>query len=167
MLIRKATCEEMLALWGYRKKSTASPTARFFCDNINSGNAVFWTLDNDGKLIGELYAFLELEDRDFADGQNTAYLCAFRIREEYRGQGYGSKLMNTVLNDLKEKGFRYAVIGVGSDEPQNIRLYQRLGFNTKIRDCHYDPCAMDENMCPVYEETAWWLLRKDLISCGE
>lgn len=162
MLIRKATGEEMLALWGYQEASTASPTATFFYNNITTGNAVFWTLDNDGELIGELYVFFDLEDKDFADGKNTAYLCAFRVKKEYRGQGNGSRLMATVLAELKEIGFRNVTIGVGCDEPQNIRLYRRFGFNTKIKDCHYDPCAIDENMLPQYEDTAWWLLQKGL-----
>jgi len=70
--------------------------------------------------------------------------------------------MATALAELKKMGFRNVTIGVGSDEPQNIRLYRRFGFNTKIKDCHYDPCAMDENMLPQYGDTAWWLLKKGL-----
>ena len=162
MQIRKATGEEMLVLWGCQEFYMASPTAKFFYENITSGNADFWTLDKDGELIGELYAFYNLTDKDFADGKTTAYLCAFRVEPEYRGKGNGSRLMTTVLMDLKEKGYRNVTIGVGSDEPQNYRLYQRFGFNTKIKDCHYDPCGMDENMQPKYEETVWWLLKKDL-----
>ena len=80
MQIRKATGEEMLKLWGYRDHETASPTAKFFYRNVTSGNAVFWTLDNGGELIGELYVFLNLDDKDFADGKNVAYLCAFRVK---------------------------------------------------------------------------------------
>ncbi len=73
MLIRKATGEEMLKLWGYQDANKASPTAKYFYRNISSGNAVFWTLDRDGELIGELYAFLNIEeDKDFADGITTA-----------------------------------------------------------------------------------------------
>ena len=162
MLIRKATAEEMLNLWGYQDGIPASPTAKFFCRNISSGNAVFWTLDNDGDLIGELYVFLNLDDKDFADGKTTAYLCAFRVKEGYRGKGLGSRLMNTALAELKEIGFRSATIGVGSDKPHNIRLYRHLGFSRKIKDCHYDPCGMDENNQPEYEEEAWWLLSKEL-----
>ena len=161
MQIRKATAAEMLKLWGYKELDTASPTAKFFYNNITTGNADFWTIDKDGELIAELYAFFNLEDKDFADGKTTAYLCAFRVKQESRGQGNGSRLMTAVLKDIKEKGYQKVTIGVGSDEPQNYRLYQRFGFNTKIKDCHYDPCGMDENMQPKYEETVWWLLQKD------
>lgn len=162
MLIRKATEDELLKLWGYRDKNTASPTARFFCDNIASGNALFLAADNGGEIIGELYAFFDLDDKDFADGETTAYLCAFRVKREFRGKGIGSRLMETALAELKKTGFRATTIGVGSDEPRNQRLYRSFGFTEKLKDCHYDPCGLDENMRPLYEETAWWLLKKEL-----
>ena len=162
MRIIRATGEEMLELWGYKDANTASPTARFFFNNLTSGNALFWALDDEGEIEGELYAFLNLEDKDFADGERKAYLCAFRVKEEYRGQGYGSQLINTAVEELSKKGFCSLTIGVDSDVPQNVRLYKRLGFNTIIKDCHYDPCSMDENMQPHYEENVWWLLQKEL-----
>ena len=162
MLIRKATGEEMLSLWGYEDAESASCTAKFFYRKITSGSAVFWTLDHGGRLIGELYAFLDLDDKDFADGSDRAYLCAFRVKAEHRGQGLGSRMMERAVADLKERGFRSATIGVGPDEPQNVRLYRRMGFTEKIKDCYYDPCGFDEDGQPVYEEAGWWLLAKEL-----
>ena len=162
MQVKKATGEEMLKLWGSQGFDTSSPRAEYFCNNITEGNAAFWFLDRDGEAIAELYAFFDLADKTFADGRTTAYLCAFRVKAEYRGQGHGTRLMTAVLAELKEMGFRYATIGVGSDEPRNLRLYQRFGFSMKIGDCHYDPCGMDENMQPIYDDTVWWLLRKSL-----
>ena len=162
MLIRKATGAEMLKLWGYRDTDTVSPTARFFDNNISSGNADFWTIDNNGELIGELYAFRDIpEDRDFADGKTTAYLCAFRVRKDFRGQGLGSRLLETVLAKMRAEGFQRVTIGVGPEEEQNVRLYRRIGFNVKIKDCYTDPCAMDENMRPQKDE-CYWLLAKEL-----
>lgn len=34
-----------------------------------------------GELIGELYVYKNLLDKDFADGETSAYLCAFRIKK--------------------------------------------------------------------------------------
>ena len=148
MIIRKATALEMLRLWGYSDIATASPTTRYFFENIESGNAVFWTAEEEGNLIGELYVFLNLTDKDFADGKNTAYLCAFRVSEEYRGQGIGTSLIRTALEDLSKRGFHSATIGVEASEEWNAKLYSRLGFNTRIKECNEDPCAMTENMKP-------------------
>ena len=105
---------------------------------------------------------VNLKDKDFADGEDVAYLCAFRVKKEYRRQGLGSRLMNAVLTELKKAGFRSVTIGVSSDEPLNIELYRRFGFSAKIKDCYYDPCGMDDNGQPEYDEAGWWLLSKSL-----
>lgn len=162
MQIRRASGEEMLALWGYPDLEAASPTARFFYQNIASGNAVFWALEHEGALIGELYVFFDLADKDFADGKTPAYLCAFRVKPGFRGHGLGSRLMERALGELKTQGFRRSTIGVSETEPQNLRLYRRFGFAEKVKDCRADPCAMDENMQPVVDPEPWVLLRKEL-----
>ena len=160
MLIRKASGEEMLNLWGFEDPEQAPPTARFFYQNISSGNAVFWTVEHDGELIGELYVFFNIdEDNDFADGSTTAYLCAFRVKKEYRGQGLGSRMMEKALSDLKARGFRRAAIGVS--EERNEKLYRRMGFCTKIKDYFFDPCARDGHMRPE-PDAGFRLLAKDL-----
>lgn len=100
------------------------------------------------------------EDPDFADGKTTAYLCAFRIKQEYRGQGLGSKLMHVAFADLKSMGFRRATIGV--NDPRNKALYRRLGFDTDVKTCYVDPCARDENMQPEPDDVGFLLLAKEL-----
>ena len=160
MLIRKASGEEMLNLWGYEDAGQAPPTARFFYRNISSGNAVFWTVEHEGELVGELYAFLNIEeDKDFADGITTAYLCAFRVKKEFRGQGLGSRMMESALADLKARGFRRATIG--ASEERNKKLYRRMGFLTEIKDCFFDPCARDARMRPE-PDAGFLLLSKEL-----
>lgn len=161
MTIRSATKEEMLSLWGYKDVNTASPTAIFFHNNISSGNTIFWTVEEDDELIGELYVFKDLSDKDFADGTSTAYLCAFRVREDYRGQGIGSKLLEHVLDDIKSKGFSKATIGVSPDEERNLKLYKSFGFNNKVKECYVDPCALDDKMQPK-KDSGFWLLEKEL-----
>jgi len=124
------------------------PTTAFFYENIKNNNAQFWTYDNDSKLAGELYVFRSLDDKDFADGRDKAYLCAFRITEELRGKGYGTKLISHVINCLESEGITTVTIGVDETEEANVRLYHKLGFLEKIKDCYTDPCDVDENMQP-------------------
>ncbi len=106
--------------------------------------------------------FRDLEDKDFADGQSTVYLCAFRVKEEYRGQGIGTRLMETVLADLKANGYCRTTIGVDRDDPRNRDFYRRMGFTQKVKVCYYDPCGQDENMQSLFEEQGWDLLQKEL-----
>lgn len=161
MKIRKATEQEMLSLWGYKNIDSVSPTALFFAKNISSGNAEFWTLSDNGQIIGELYIFWELGDKDFADGNNRAYLCAFRIKNEYRGKGYGGSLLKKVLEYIKNKGIQTVTIGVNETEKHNIRMYYRFGFINKIKDCFEDPCNIDSEMKPK-ASPCFWLLAKSL-----
>ena len=165
MQIRKAGGEEMLKLWGYRGLDDAPNTAKLFFRCIASGTADFWALEHDGSLIGELYAFLNIEaDPDFADGRTTAYLCAFRVREAYRKQGLGRRLMETVLSDLRSRGFRRATIGAERSDARNIGFYRRMGFAETVKVCFTDPCAMDENNRPEPDAEGFLLLSKDLLS---
>ena len=156
MIIRKATAREMLGLWGYKNIDEAPNTAKFFYNNISSGNAVFWTADNEGELIGELYVFLDLDDKDFADGKGKVYLCAYRIRNDYRGQGIGSQLIRTVLDDLKSSG--YKCVTIGADDESHVKLYKHYGFSSVIKKVYCDPCAMDRNMQPEHVENGYWLM---------
>lgn len=161
MKVRKATEKEMLCLWGYQDTEPLPPTALLFAWNLFTGNAEFWALEDNGRIIGELYVFWKLEDQNFADGKTRAYLCAFRVQKEYRGKGCGSLLMREVLQYLKDKGVRAAAIGVDATEERNIRMYRGFGFTSKIKDCFEDPCDLDDEMnpkaCPCF-----WLLEKSL-----
>lgn len=159
MIIRQATGGEILELWGCPVLADAPPTARFFYREISAGNAVFWAIEHDGKLIGELYAFLQLEeDPELADGSTTAYLCAFRVEKAFRGQGLGSRLMEHALAELKTRGFRRATIGV--DDARNERLYRRLGFLQTVKTCDLDPCARDAYMRPLPDPGCLLLARE-------
>jgi ribosomal protein S18 acetylase RimI-like enzyme len=155
MLIRKGTINEMQSLW-YKKY-----TSEFFKDNIKSGNAEFWTIEINQILIGELYIFKSLNNSQFANGIDTAYLCAFRISEGFRGNGHGTALMKQVFERLKVLGFKYVTIGVVEEEKANIRLYNRLGFTERIEIFNFDPCDVSEDNKPA-ACTEFTLLRKVL-----
>lgn len=62
----------------------------------------------------------------------TAYLSAFRTVKEHRGQGYFSKLMSFMLADLKQKGFKRAILGVEPEEAENKAMYRHWGFTEMI-----------------------------------
>ncbi|NLO40793.1 MAG: GNAT family N-acetyltransferase [Ruminiclostridium sp.] len=155
MTIRPGTIDEMLSLW-YKFYTT-----EFFVENLQSGNAEFWTVEDQGRLVGELYLFKHLSDHDFADGFTTAYLYGFYVAEDMRGKGLGTLLLKTVLERLSELSFRYATIGVEPHEKANVRLYERMGFTEKIKTCHINLCDVDKNYRPTHYPR-YRLLRKTL-----
>lgn len=155
MIIRKGTILEMQRLW-YQEFTT-----EYFLDQIQKNNAEFWAVEEHGNIIGELYLFKNLSDQDFADGDTTAYVCAFRIVEEKRGRGFGTELLKIVFDRAQALDFKYLTIGVDVEEKDNINLYTRLGFIEKIKMVEEDPCDVDENLKPVKCER-FMLLRKEL-----
>lgn len=64
-----------------------------------------FTLFHDDKLIGELHVKYDSEDKVFAEKGKRAYLFAFRIHKDYQGRGFGKMLLETVLAELKAKGY--------------------------------------------------------------
>ena len=64
---------------------------------------------------------------------DSAELCAFRTVREHRGEGYFSRLMTFLLEDLRRKGFVRAVVGVEPGETRNLAIYRHWGFTDLIR----------------------------------
>ena len=87
----------------------------------------------DGTVICEATAVL---NPDFGQAcgkpDHTVELCAFRTNKGYRGKGYFSKLMVFLQEDLKQKGYRKAVVGVEPDEKRNREIYSHWGFTEYV-----------------------------------
>lgn len=66
-------------------------------------------------------------------GDGAVYLCAFRTVKEYQGKGYFSKLMQFMLDDLREKGFTRATLGVEPAEEINKKIYAHYGFTEYVK----------------------------------
>jgi GNAT superfamily N-acetyltransferase len=151
-LIRMGSKGEMIQLWG----NSNLPTQMYFVEGIEKGNIEFWTIENelDNSLIGELYIFWNSEDEDEANGSFRAYLCAFRINKEYRGKGLGKKLIQRVLQRIKEKGFCEVTIGADNDDAERLTsIYKSWGFSELLKLQNIDYHYIDINNNPTkYEE---------------
>lgn len=79
-------------------------------------------------LIGQVFIQLDSERPEMADGKDRAYLYGFRIRPTYRSQGLGSRMLNFVQDDLRERGYTLLCLNVAIDNPRAQSLYTRLGF---------------------------------------
>ena len=90
-----------------------------------------------GRIICEATAILCPDHAQNSAGlidRRTAYLCAFRTAEAYRGQGYFSKLLDFLLNDLRLRGYARATLGVEPDEEKNRQIYRHFGFTEWIKE---------------------------------
>lgn len=50
------------------------------------------------------------------------------VLKEYRGNGIGKKLMETLMNDFKEKGIENFELYAFSTNENALRFYEKLGF---------------------------------------
>lgn len=161
MLIRIGSKDELKQLWG----NSNSPTQTYFVDGIEKGNIEFWTIENeiDSSLVGELYIFWNSEDKDEANGNDRAYLCAFRINKEFQGSGLGKMLMQRVLLRVKEKGFSEATIGVDNDDVERLTcMYKSWGFSNLIKMQNIDYHYINKNNKPTYYEVPYALFLNKL-----
>lgn len=71
------------------------------------------------------------DDKGYRE-DGTAYLSAFRTVKGYRGKGYFSKLLRFMTEDLRQKGFARAVLGVEPEEILNKQMYLHWGFTGKV-----------------------------------
>ncbi len=160
MNVRKATVEEFKKLWNYSRTTTYE----YFLKNLSSENFEFWTVENNGELIGELYIVWDAIDKEEADGIKRAYLCAFRVKEEYQGKGIGSKLMKGVIERVKERGFIELTIGIDNDDYEKLfSMYKHFGFDIHIKKKDTDNHYLDANGNPVKYNESYKLIMSDLL----
>ena len=70
-------------------------------------------------------AWLDLMKRS---GERVGYIWAVRVFPLLRNLGIGTLLMSCAEDLLRERGFAAAEVGVEKDNPDALRLYQRLGY---------------------------------------
>ena len=95
-------------------------------EGFRSGRSIPYYGILDGMVICEATAVLNPDFMQAAD--HMAELCAFRTNKAYRGKGYFSKLKDFMLQDLKQKGYTKAVVGVEPEENLNREIYHHWGF---------------------------------------
>lgn len=104
--------------------------------NYQTGRSIPYYGILDGTIICEATAVVDPGEVQNSAGmidETTAYLCAFRTIKEYRGKGYFSRLLRFVLNDLIQKGYTKAVLGVEPDDKMNKAMYTHWGFTEFIK----------------------------------
>lgn len=55
------------------------------------------------------------------------------ILPEYQNQGYGSKLLSALLQELECRGIKGVMLTADADNEGAIRFYERFGFKTVIK----------------------------------
>lgn len=80
--------------------------------------------ESEGKVIGAVWVRI-MNDYGHIDDNTPSF--AVSLYKEYRGLGIGTKLMKTMLAELKAKGYEQASLAVQKSN-YAVKMYKQLGF---------------------------------------
>ena len=88
-------------------------------DNVKNDLIAVYKKENN-KFIGCGYGVIE-----------KGYIGLFDIivKNEFRGNGYGTKIVQTILSKANEQGIEKAYLSVVDNNVVAKKLYKKLGFN--------------------------------------
>lgn len=132
---------------------------RVFADayhRMRRGNSILWVAELPGKgLIGQVFIQFICDRPELADGVERAYLYSFRVRKNYRSCGLGSRILDTVEEDLRERGFIYVTLNVARDNPRAQQLYVQRGYHVVAPEPGIWSYQDDKGIWHRVEEPAW------------
>jgi len=107
-------------------------TDETYTEYINNNNHMF-VVEVDGEIIG--CATLHLQKKLIRDGGIAGFIEDVVIREEFRGNNIGSKLISKLIDKSKELGCYKVVL---SCFPDRENFYIRNGFYNESINMRYD-----------------------------
>jgi ribosomal protein S18 acetylase RimI-like enzyme len=129
---------------------------------VQQAKAIIWIAEVNGSgLIGQCFVSLTGNRPELADGVIRAYIYGFRVKPHFRNQGIGTKMMNIVEKDLKQRGFRQITLNVGQENHAAKRFYTRLGYVIVSADPGQWSYIDDKGKRQDVHEPAWRMI-KDL-----
>jgi ribosomal protein S18 acetylase RimI-like enzyme len=129
---------------------------------VQQAKAIIWIAETNGSgLIGQCFVSLIGNRPELADGVFRAYIYGFRIKSHFRNQGIGTKMMQIIEKDLKQRGFRQITLNVGQENHAAKRFYNRLGYVIVGADPGQWSYIDDKGKRQDVHEPAWRMI-KDL-----
>ncbi len=70
----------------------------------------------------------------------VGYVDLLAVHPEWKHRGVGSSLLEAAFDRFASAGLREAQLGVASDNPRPLRLYERVGMSPRFRfDTYHRP----------------------------
>lgn len=109
MEIKKEVKKEVLKL---RKKEISSKGIRF-------------SLEENGKKIARAFLYLMKND---LHPEPFGFMEDVFVQEEFRGKGYGEKIVRALIEEARKKGCYKLICTSGHSRDNVHELYKKLGF---------------------------------------
>lgn len=104
---------------------------KIYNELLNKNRKTFVYVKDD-KYIAEASLVFDKEDEDYTIPGKRIYLSRIVVKKDFRGKGYGKKLMNNIIEYAKKENYEEMSLGVNLDNYIAFKLYVDLGF-TKIQ----------------------------------
>jgi ribosomal protein S18 acetylase RimI-like enzyme len=124
VLVREARESDLQALEWEGRYQHFRRLYRRAMSEAKRGRRILLVAEMDQRVVGQIFIQLASGRAELADGEQSGYLYAFRVRPTYRGHGIGTQLLEAAEQALRDRGFRRAVIAVAQDNPAALRLYE-------------------------------------------
>ena len=101
------------------------PELQVYVRDFGTGSAdLCYVAEINGRIVGAAWSRIM---NDYGHIDDDIPSLAVAVLEEYRGQGIGTALLETLLSSLKKKGYAAVSLSVQKANPA-VHLYERLGF---------------------------------------
>ena len=87
---------------------------------------ICYVAEADGTIIGAVWARI-MNDYGHIDDETPSL--AISLKKEYRSQGIGTALMKTMLEELKQRGYKRSSLAVQKAN-YAVNMYKNVGFET-------------------------------------
>lgn len=113
-------------IWNMEKNKELKD--RFYKELLNKNRMTF-VYTKDEEYIGEVSIVFNKNDEDYTIPGIRLYISRIIVKKEFRGKGYGKKLMNHIIEYAEREKYKELSLGVDLDNYIALRLYVELGFN--------------------------------------
>ena len=97
-----------------------------FISHLSDKKAIGYGLFERDEICGYIWAY----PHQFRE-EKRIYVNEIRIREDWRGQGYGKKLLKLVEVKAKELGLGAVYLHAEAKNPAALRFYQNNGYDVE------------------------------------
>ena len=141
MIIKKVSsieeakeCDKLLTLLIQdEKKYNENTKDDYIVDNwyssfIDKDDSQLFIAANDNEIVGYIYVKI-ITTSDSSDISTEASISGIYVKENFRKQGIGTKLINEAKKWCINKGVSYLKLNVLEGNRIALNLYKKLGFN--------------------------------------
>ena len=141
MIIKKVSsieeakeCDKLLTLLIQdEKKYNENTKDDYIVDNwyssfIDKDDSQLFIAVNDNEIVGYIYVKI-ITTSDSSDISTEASISGIYVKENFRKQGIGTKLINEAKKWCINKGVSYLKLNVLEGNRIALNLYKKLGFN--------------------------------------